>query len=298
MANANGPSAEEERAVAALRRLAAANRLRVGADSEGFPIIPGRYGQIEWFDGKGWAVYSDHPKVFEKLWAIPGVRRWQTGDQEMRALFPPEALEQVAGVIRARRRRQPNAGSFSGPGSDTVSGARSPGNSPGRGRVAATRLSPPQAILNRSPPRSRLRTRSLPGGVGLRLSSGGEIERPAKPQATSGRIQVEPTQITEFRDLESGQMRGNENPRRRGQRAGTGFLPEDDECLRLSAPWFKIPGADHDPDMTTEHEATLGPQRSRRSKSLLILKSKMNLVARSSGVSRHGPAPTRLLTEW
>ena len=33
------------------------------------------------------------------------MRLWQTGDQEMRALFPPEALEQVAGVIRARRRR-------------------------------------------------------------------------------------------------------------------------------------------------------------------------------------------------
>jgi hypothetical protein len=39
------------------------------------------------------------------LWAIPDTQRWQTGDGEMRALFPPEALEQVAGVIRARRRR-------------------------------------------------------------------------------------------------------------------------------------------------------------------------------------------------
>jgi hypothetical protein len=68
-------------------------------------MIPGRYGQIEWYDGKDLAVYSDHPKVFQKLWAIPGVRRWQTGDREMRALFPPEALDQVAGVIRARRRR-------------------------------------------------------------------------------------------------------------------------------------------------------------------------------------------------
>src|SRR5262245_59540968 len=105
MANAYAPSAEQDRAVATLRRLAAASRLRVRADSEGFPIIPGRYGQIEWFDGEEWAVYSDHLRVFEKLWAIPGVRRWQTGDEEMRALFPPEALEQVAGVIQARRRR-------------------------------------------------------------------------------------------------------------------------------------------------------------------------------------------------
>ena len=33
------------------------------------------------------------------------MRLWQTGDHEMRAIFPPEALEQVAGVIRARRQR-------------------------------------------------------------------------------------------------------------------------------------------------------------------------------------------------
>ena len=75
------------------------------ADAEGYPVIPGRYGQIEWFDGQDLAVYSDHPRIFAKIWAIPGVRRHQTGDQEMRAVFPPEALEQVAGVILARRRR-------------------------------------------------------------------------------------------------------------------------------------------------------------------------------------------------
>jgi hypothetical protein len=51
------------------------------------------------------AVYTDRPRLFQKLWAIPGVKRHQTGDQEMRAVFPPEALEQVAGVIRARRKR-------------------------------------------------------------------------------------------------------------------------------------------------------------------------------------------------
>jgi hypothetical protein len=33
-----------------------------------------------------------------------GVLRHQTGDHEMRALFPPEALEQVASVIRAYRK--------------------------------------------------------------------------------------------------------------------------------------------------------------------------------------------------
>ena len=96
---------EQQRAAEQLRALAKPYRFRVQADAEGFPIIPGRYGQIEWFDGQALAVHSDHPKLFRKLWAIANVRRHQTGDREMRAVFPPEALEQVAAVIRARRRR-------------------------------------------------------------------------------------------------------------------------------------------------------------------------------------------------
>jgi len=107
----------QQRAVERLRALAKQHRLRVQVDAEGFPFIPGRYGQIEWHcDGVDcWscslpgqvalAVYSARPRLFEKLWAIPGVKRHQTGDTEMRAVFPPEALEQVAGVIKARRRR-------------------------------------------------------------------------------------------------------------------------------------------------------------------------------------------------
>jgi hypothetical protein len=42
---------------------------------KGFPLIPGRYGRIEWFDGQDLAVYSDRPRFFLKVWAIPGVRR-------------------------------------------------------------------------------------------------------------------------------------------------------------------------------------------------------------------------------
>ena len=88
-----------------LQDLARPMRFRIAHDAEGFPVIPGRYGQIEWFDGQDLAVYFDRPRLFAKIWAIPGVRRHQTGDQEMRAILPPEALDQVASVIRARRRR-------------------------------------------------------------------------------------------------------------------------------------------------------------------------------------------------
>ena len=92
-----------------LRDLARPLRLRVTSDAEGYPAIPGRYGRLEWFDGHDLAVYCDRPRLFAKIWAIPGVRRHQTGDHEMRAIFPPEALEQVAGVIQARRPRPPGS---------------------------------------------------------------------------------------------------------------------------------------------------------------------------------------------
>ena len=109
--------AEQADAFAQLRRLAAPARLRVPSDAEGWPVIPGRLGQIQRYcngpDCHGCplpgelalAVYTDRPRLFPRLWAIPGARRWQTGDREIRAVFPPGALPAVAEVIRARRRR-------------------------------------------------------------------------------------------------------------------------------------------------------------------------------------------------
>ena len=108
------PTSEQARAFAQLRALAAPHRLRIEADAEGFPMIPGRYGRIEWHcDGNSCqlprqvalAVYSDCPRLFDRLWAVPGMKRHQTGDDEMRAVFLPEAVAQVALVIKARRKR-------------------------------------------------------------------------------------------------------------------------------------------------------------------------------------------------
>jgi hypothetical protein len=96
---------KRQRAVDELRALAKARRFRVQLDVEGFPLIPGRYGQIEWFDGNDLAVYTERPRLFARLLAISGVRRYQTGDTEMRAVFPPEAIDEIAGAIKARRRR-------------------------------------------------------------------------------------------------------------------------------------------------------------------------------------------------
>jgi hypothetical protein len=49
------------------------------------------------------AVHTDHPRLFQKLWAIRGVMQRQSGDTEMRAVFGVELLGMVARVIRAKR---------------------------------------------------------------------------------------------------------------------------------------------------------------------------------------------------
>jgi hypothetical protein len=95
----------QQRAAEQLRALAQPHRFRVQLDVEGSPEIPGRYGRIEWRDDEQLAVYTNRPRLFARLWAIAGVKRHQTGDTEMRAVFPADALELVAGVIKARRRR-------------------------------------------------------------------------------------------------------------------------------------------------------------------------------------------------
>jgi hypothetical protein len=76
---------EQAEAFAQLRTLAAASRLRVRPDDEGWPIIPGRLGQIVYHDGRDLAVFTDRPRVHAKLWAIPGVRRHhgRPGDERL-----------------------------------------------------------------------------------------------------------------------------------------------------------------------------------------------------------------------
>lgn len=99
---------EQTSAFKSLRALP--GRFKVVADAEGWPIIPGRTGMIEYHDGDTLAVFTDRPRLFAKLWAIPGVRRHQGGDTEIRAVFDPAALPAVAVVIGARRKRSMSPG--------------------------------------------------------------------------------------------------------------------------------------------------------------------------------------------
>jgi hypothetical protein len=121
-----------------LRAFASSRRLRVVLDSEGWPFIPGKYGSIECVDPHRpvLAVYCDRPRLFKKLWAIPGVRRHQTGDREMRALFPPEAFAQVACVVRVRRKRGLSSERARDVGAKTAFRGTSP-TSEGPGKLAA-----------------------------------------------------------------------------------------------------------------------------------------------------------------
>jgi hypothetical protein len=70
---------EQAEAFAQLRALAARGRLRVRPDAEGWPAIPGGLGQIGYHDGRDLAVFTNRPRLYAKLWAIPGARRHQTG---------------------------------------------------------------------------------------------------------------------------------------------------------------------------------------------------------------------------
>jgi hypothetical protein len=103
--------------------VASLGAVRVMPDAEGWPMIPGRGGAIEWFcDGVNChacrlpgafalAVFTGRRRRHGPLLAIPGVVRHQRGDDELRAVFvpTPETLAAVAAIIRPRRRRTAGA---------------------------------------------------------------------------------------------------------------------------------------------------------------------------------------------
>jgi hypothetical protein len=103
---ADTPDPDADAAFLNMRTLARAHGLRLDKDEEGYGFIPGEFGRVEYHDGVDLAVWCDRPRLFPKLRAIPNVRPHQVGDEEMRALFPVEALDQVASVIRAKRARR------------------------------------------------------------------------------------------------------------------------------------------------------------------------------------------------
>jgi hypothetical protein len=115
-----GPAQTDAHAFAmlgVLKSVASPRRWRVTRDSEGYPIVRGRLGQIEpHCDGEEChgcplpgpllAVWTDHRLQVSRLKAIPGLVPWQRGAGAFRGLFPPEVVDQVAAVVQPRRRRR------------------------------------------------------------------------------------------------------------------------------------------------------------------------------------------------
>lgn len=95
-----GRNTDEQRiAFRHLRALAAAARFRVVPDAEGWPMLPGRYGQVEWYcDGVdchacplpgrfALAVWTDHRLIPGRLRQLPGLIPHQIGEAEARFVF-------------------------------------------------------------------------------------------------------------------------------------------------------------------------------------------------------------------
>jgi hypothetical protein len=101
-------TADQRIATAGLAALAPGHRIL--RDLEGWPVIPGRYGQIE-FDGVALAAYTDRPRLHARLLAVPGVTRRQQGDYELRVAVTQAALPAVARLLKSARRRRVAPGS-------------------------------------------------------------------------------------------------------------------------------------------------------------------------------------------
>jgi hypothetical protein len=107
---------EQRAAFKLMRDLAAPFRFRVVHDAEQWPTIPAKFGVIEFFcfgddchscptPGEfELAAWTDRRRLISKLAAVPNATRWQIGQHEARFIFPPEALAEVAAIVRAKRR--------------------------------------------------------------------------------------------------------------------------------------------------------------------------------------------------
>ncbi len=96
-----------------LRLVAREHGFRIAPDVEHWPILPGKYGRVEWHDATTLAAYTDRARKIIPLLAVPGVRPHQIGSTEARVLFAPERLPEVARVLRLRRRRRGRLENFS-----------------------------------------------------------------------------------------------------------------------------------------------------------------------------------------
>jgi hypothetical protein len=88
-------------------------RVRATSDAEGWPQAVGRYGRLEWRGAEPSGehrlfAYTDRRLIIGRLRRLPGVHPWQAGNAEAAswvAADDAEALREVAGLLRLRKRR-------------------------------------------------------------------------------------------------------------------------------------------------------------------------------------------------
>jgi hypothetical protein len=103
-------------------------RARLRQDPEGWPLVPARYGHLEWrgleadIDAARVYAYVDHIRLASKLRAVPGVRPAQLGDTEAAFWVAGDdapALRAVAALVQTRQRRAAGASKHRGVGGET-----------------------------------------------------------------------------------------------------------------------------------------------------------------------------------
>jgi hypothetical protein len=68
--------------------------------------IPAKYGFIAPHSSTEPSAFCSARRLFARLEAIPGVRPHQVGDKEASFIFPPDQLDAVAEVLKAKRKRR------------------------------------------------------------------------------------------------------------------------------------------------------------------------------------------------
>lgn len=67
--------------------------------------IPCKYGHIGVWGPETLSVYCDRPMVIKRLKQISGITVRQRGDRELQATFHPDQIDEVATIMKARKRR-------------------------------------------------------------------------------------------------------------------------------------------------------------------------------------------------
>jgi hypothetical protein len=78
---------------------------RVRPDEEGWPHVRGKHGRLEHLGLGQLAAFTESTNLANRIAALPGVQRHQTGDGEYRVLVTGQAAPAVAKLFRCHRKR-------------------------------------------------------------------------------------------------------------------------------------------------------------------------------------------------